>query len=95
MSGFKNSTAYGVGYDGNYTSGVVANDGVAPTITQGAIAAYYNGGNNFDGGIGEIIAIFDYDQGIREKVEGYLAWKWGLVGNLDANHPYKHSPPYR
>jgi hypothetical protein len=26
-------------------------------------------------------------------VEGYLAWKWGLQGNLPANHPYKNAPP--
>ena len=29
----------------------------------------------------------------RQKVEGYLAWKWGLVGNLPATHPYKNSRP--
>jgi hypothetical protein len=26
-------------------------------------------------------------------VEGYLAWKWGLQGNLPPNHPYKLFPP--
>jgi hypothetical protein len=29
----------------------------------------------------------------RQQVEGYLAWKWGLVGSLPANHPYKKWPP--
>lgn len=29
----------------------------------------------------------------REKVEGYLAHKWGLTANLPNNHPYKASPP--
>ena len=28
-----------------------------------------------------------------QLVEGYLAWKWGLQGNLPANHPYKNAPP--
>jgi hypothetical protein len=29
----------------------------------------------------------------RQKVEGYLAWKWGLNGNLPTTHPYyKFSP---
>jgi hypothetical protein len=28
-----------------------------------------------------------------QQVEGYLAWKWGLQGNLPANHPYKNAPP--
>jgi hypothetical protein len=30
----------------------------------------------------------------REKVEGYLAWKWGLVSSLPPGHPYEFSPPY-
>lgn len=29
----------------------------------------------------------------RQKVEGYLAWKWGLESNLPSNHPYKNAPP--
>jgi hypothetical protein len=28
-----------------------------------------------------------------EQAEGYLAWKWGLVGNLPSGHPYKNSRP--
>jgi hypothetical protein len=30
----------------------------------------------------------------RQKLEGYLAWKWGLVANLPADHPYKTTPPH-
>jgi hypothetical protein len=29
----------------------------------------------------------------RQQIEGYLAWKWGLVGNLPSTHPYKLFPP--
>jgi hypothetical protein len=29
----------------------------------------------------------------RQKNEGYLAWKWGLTGNLDPSHPYKTVAP--
>ena len=29
----------------------------------------------------------------RQQVEGYLAWKWGLQGSLDASNPYKNAPP--
>ena len=25
----------------------------------------------------------------RQQLEGYLAWKWGMVANLPADHPYK------
>ncbi len=29
-----------------------------------------------------------------QLMEGYLAWKWGLVASLPANHPYKTLRPY-
>ena len=31
--------------------------------------------------------------GNRQKLEGYLAWKWGLQANLPVGHPYKDAPP--
>jgi hypothetical protein len=29
----------------------------------------------------------------RQQLEGYLAWKWGLQGNLPSTHPFKLGPP--
>jgi hypothetical protein len=29
----------------------------------------------------------------RQKLEGYLAHKWGLAANLPADHPYKSAAP--
>jgi hypothetical protein len=29
----------------------------------------------------------------RQQIEGYLAWKWGLVANLPQTHPFKLFPP--
>jgi hypothetical protein len=48
----------------------------------------------FEGFIAEIL-IFDaaISSSDREKVEGYLAHKWGIAANLDGGHPYKVSPP--
>jgi hypothetical protein len=46
---------------------------------------------------GSIFEILIYNPGLsigrREKVEGYLAHKWGLAGNLPAGHPFKVNPP--
>jgi hypothetical protein len=33
------------------------------------------------------------DQATRERIEGYLAWKWGTVSLLPTAHPYKSAPP--
>lgn len=30
----------------------------------------------------------------RQQLEGYLAWKWGMQGNLPVTHPYKQTPIY-
>jgi hypothetical protein len=29
----------------------------------------------------------------RQRLEGYLAWKWGLEANLPVDHPYKNLAP--
>jgi hypothetical protein len=29
----------------------------------------------------------------RQRIEGYLAWKWGLTANLPVGHPYRNTPP--
>ncbi|WP_374576120.1 hypothetical protein [Phenylobacterium sp.] len=31
----------------------------------------------------------------RTRLEGYLAWKWGLTAKLPADHPYKTAKPLR
>jgi len=29
----------------------------------------------------------------QQRIEGYLAWKWGLQANLPSNHPHKNASP--
>jgi hypothetical protein len=49
----------------------------------------------FRGGIGEFIVINNtVSLSDRQKIEGYLAHKWGLENNLPIDHPYKNSPPF-
>ena len=46
--------------------------------------------------IGEIIIIerpLNLLNANREKIEGYLAWKWGVQADLPAGHPYLAGPP--
>ncbi len=45
---------------------------------------------NLIGYIHEVIAYrTDLNGGQRQRLEGYLAWKWGIVDNLPNTHPYK------
>jgi hypothetical protein len=52
------------------------------------------GNNGMTGFISEILiyrATLNTTQ--IQQIEGYLAWKWGLQGNLPATHPFKTAPP--
>ena len=48
----------------------------------------------FDGEIAEVLC-YQGDVGVtdRQKIEGYLAHKYGIAGNLPSNHPYKNIVP--
>lgn len=46
---------------------------------------------DLDGYIAEAVAFSDAAN--QEIIEGYLAWKWGMQGNLPPTHPYKNFPP--
>ena len=61
----------------------------------GSDSAYDGSGNRaLRGSIGEIL-FFDtaLSTNNRQKLEGYLAWKWGLQANLPSDHPYKSAAP--
>lgn len=49
---------------------------------------------NYFGTVAEVL-FFDsvLSTSDRQKVEGYLAHKWGLASTLDSGHPYKTTPP--
>jgi len=66
-----------------FTSGLFTNLGRENTTT----APFY----------GNIMEILIYNSFLpileRQKVEGYLAWKWGIQANLPATHPYYSAKP--
>ncbi len=77
-------------------------NGVASGVSANTANLISNAGANigsflgsfFVGGMAEIVmttsALSTND---RQKLEGYLAWKWGLQTNMPADHPYKLLPP--
>ena len=74
--------------EGGTSSGTAGLDGVTIGATDGGDSG------NWDGTIGEVILLSsDASDLDRQKVEGYLAHKWGLEGSLPADHPYKNAAP--
>lgn len=77
----------------NDTAVPIIGNGVS--VGAGAITSDPLGsiGTAMDGYIAETVILSDVTLATRQKLEGYLAWKWGLVANLPSNHPYKLRPP--
>jgi hypothetical protein len=49
----------------------------------------------FTGRLYEFLAIPTDNVELIQKIEGYLAHKWGLEANLPSDHPYKTKAPYK
>jgi hypothetical protein len=92
---------WGVAFD--TTNGITTRRFGASVGTTGSTSALtsYNdatlgryGSNYYNGDISEIVATTTtLSTDNRQKLEGYLAWKWGLVSSLPADHPYKNAVP--
>lgn len=48
----------------------------------------------FGGVISELVVMGSAaNSAVTQRIEGYLAWKWGTQSSLPENHPYKLLPP--
>jgi hypothetical protein len=73
---------------------VNSNGGFSSTNYPKNIKNIGGGVATFNGPIFEIIVTASYESLDNvQKLEGYLAHKWGLTANLPADHPYKVNPP--
>lgn len=70
---------------------------VARDITSSTLTELLRGGQNnnwgFRGEIAEVIVSMDSGFPNYKIIEGYLAHKWGLTGNLPSDHPFKNDSP--
>jgi hypothetical protein len=55
----------------------------------------HDGLRNYNGDISEVAIVSAATATKdRQRMEGYLAHKWGLAGSLPADHPFKVDPPF-
>lgn len=66
-------------------------------IGQSYVGAAFFSGAITDFWLGEIAEVIVSNNSLttseRQRIEGYLAWKWKLQANLPSTHPFKNLPP--
>ena len=101
---YSNSTGNVMAFQSNTTGWGVWRNGTIESTTSTistpntdnigySIGGQYNVSRRMHGVIGELIMVQTTDTTTRQKIEGYLAWKWGLTSSLPADHPYKTAAP--
>ena len=101
---YSNSTGNVMAFQSNTTGWGVWRNGTIEATTNTiatpntdnigySIGGQYNVSRRMHGVIGEIIMVQTTDTTTRQKIEGYLAWKWGLQASLPVGHPYKAAAP--
>jgi len=62
--------------------------GIRNSVSRISLGALQTNLNYFVGSIAEVIAFNTViTESQRQNIEGYLAWKWGFISSLPANHP--------
>jgi hypothetical protein len=79
-----------------YKNGASLATGSRNVSAQGTFTQFTIGGYNFYGvvnGTLKELLVYQTNSTNRQKLEGYLAHKWGLGANLPNDHPYKTVGP--
>ena len=101
---YSNSTGNVMAFQSNTTGWGVWRNGTLEATTNTiatpntdnigySIGGQYTTSRRMHGVIGEMIMVQTTDTTTRQKIEGYLAWKWGLTSSLPSDHPYKNAAP--
>ena len=77
-----------------YNTNVAQANLTATNFTNMTVKLCENSGSQIqDADWGELIMTEDISQENSDKIEGYLAHKWGLTADLPSSHPYKTTAP--
>lgn len=92
---FESSTSRKLYVDGTLATTLTSSSTFSSAIDRFSIGAYTDSspGSYLNGLIAEVVCFTGGATDTRQKIEGYLAWKWGLQDNLPGDHPYKSAAP--
>lgn len=94
QGGVYNSTSSSVIWNGTVTTGNAGTSVISGATSRLGNRTDATTTSRFRGWLGEFL-IYNGNPSTadRQRLEGYLAWKWGLTGNLPSNHPHKNIRP--
>lgn len=76
---------------------IASNTGGLANINSGVALSGYDATGSSELSNGDIAEVLIYNSALntadRQKVEGYLAWKYGTQAQLDVSHPYYSAAP--
>lgn len=87
LTGWKNGSLYGTAAISPVVAAGPINIGGSPNPDSIRLV------RRFSGKISEIVICPALGDADRNKVEGYLAYKWGLQSNLPPSHPFRNNHP--
>lgn len=91
FNGFTTGTPFPIGQSNILTTEVPSKVG---TFTGGLFVDVFDSARSGDMHLQELVVLpVSVSVAERQRLEGYLAWKWALESNLPADHPYKNNPP--
>lgn len=94
-NGTQNESVYRNGAllsNGSLAGTATANSGTAQPTSIGRFGGY--NGWYLGGDVAEVVVLSSAASATdRQKIEGYLAHKWGLAASLPSDHPYKSEAP--
>lgn len=96
LLGFYSSTAASVQQVWDSGNLLLSDTSGHTVSTDSGIALGYDGVGSYDNcTMGEVVIINkEVTAENRQRLEGYLGHKWGMLTNIPAVHPYKTLPPY-
>jgi hypothetical protein len=88
-----NTTGWGVWRNGTIEGTTSALVGASSPVNGLRLAQQESPLRNSAITISEVLIVPNVNTSTRQLIEGYFAWKWGMVTRLLPTHPYINRPP--
>jgi len=93
VTDYQGSSTHFMRKNGASVGSAAMNTQMSQTGSYFVLMTNRNRSGNLNGAVAIMVMTTDNSQANYQKHEGYAAWRYSLVSDLDSGHPYKSSPP--